>query len=157
MAKRPTGGVGVQMEGMAELVEALRSLGPEAEKALRPAIYVAADKVRAYAQHSIVEGSISGQNHVPSSPGQPPNADTRQLDQSIHVEWADRLVAAVVADAPHAVPLEFGTSTVAERPFMRPAAVAKTPESMELLQRAVGKALEKVANQHGKTARGRTK
>ena len=141
------------MDGMADLVEALRSLGPEAEKAIRPALYVAADKVRAHAQHSIVNGSISGAGHVPSNPGEPPNADTRHLDQSIHVEWVGDLTAAVVADAPHAVPLEYGTPTVAERPFMRPAAAAKTEESLKLVGAAVEKALITVANKHkGKRA-----
>lgn len=145
------------MPGMADLVAALRALGPEAEKAMRPAIYVAADRVRAHAQNSIVRGSISGKGHVPSNPGEPPNADTRHLDQSIHVEWVQPLTAAVVADAPHAIPLEYGTSTVAERPFMRPAAAAQTEASIELVARAVDKAMRKVAEVHGKKARVRVK
>ena len=130
---------------MAELIDALRSLGPEAEKAIKPALFVAADKIRAHAVHSITEGSISGKGHVPSNPGEPPNADTRHLDQSIETGWQDELVARVTARAPHAVPLEFGTSTVAERPFMRPAVAAKTEESLQLVAKAVEQALLKVS------------
>lgn len=78
--------------------------------------------VREDAQQSIVQGSISGAHHVPSLPGQPPNADTRQLDMSLAV-IADRrsMEVEVRASAPYAAHLEYGTSWMAPRPYLRPA------------------------------------
>jgi hypothetical protein len=101
------------------------------------AIYAAADYHAAEAALSITAGNVSGKNHVPSAPREPPNADTRQLDKSIHVENAGPLKALSVADAPHAVPLEGGTSRMIERPFMGPAAAKTRPEALKLVRAAV--------------------
>lgn len=77
------------------------------------------------AAFSIRDGAISGAGHVPSLPGQPPNADTHDLDQSIHVgdliETPDRVQTSVIADSDHALYMELGTTHIEERPFMRPA------------------------------------
>lgn len=82
----------------------------------------AAQAVEDDAKRSIIAGSISGAGHVPSLPGQPPNADTHVLDQSIYtkVNPSGRTVS-VVAGARYSAALEFGTSRMAERPFLRPA------------------------------------
>jgi HK97 gp10 family phage protein len=104
---------------------------------LRPIVYAAADMLAAEAALSITAGAQSGAGHVPSGPGEPPNADTGKLDRSIHVEQIDDLSARVVADPPYAVPLEFGTSRIAERPFMRPAAKKIRPEMQEMIRKAL--------------------
>lgn len=81
-----------------------------------------AELVRADAQKSIREGSISGPGHIPSKPGDPPNADTHRLDLSIDIEVnPSRKSVSVISRAPYSAYLEFGTSRMAERPFMRPA------------------------------------
>jgi hypothetical protein len=85
----------------------------------------------------ITTGGGFGQSHVVSKPGQPPNADTGALDRSVHAERVSPLKARSVADAPHAVPLEFGTSEMAERPFMRPAAKKVRKEAKALSEAAV--------------------
>lgn len=86
------------------------------------AIYDAGEVVRADAQQSIRDGAISGSEHVPSAPGQPPNADTHNLDLSIDVRMSEtRKTVKVIAMAEYAAALEFGTSKIAARPFMRPA------------------------------------
>lgn len=93
--------------------------------ALGSALEDGATKIAEDAAFSIRDGAISGPGHIPSAPGQPPNADTHELDQSIHVgeliEMPDRIQTAVIADSEHALYMELGTSTIAERPFMRPA------------------------------------
>jgi hypothetical protein len=86
---------------------------------------------------SITTGAVSGANHVPSKPGQPPNADTHVLDRSIHVERIAPLVAQSVADAPYAVALEGGTSRVAARPYMAPAAKRIRKQAGKLAAKAV--------------------
>ena len=82
----------------------------------------AGELVRADAQKSIREGSISGHGHIPSKPFDPPNADTHRLDLSIDVviNKSGKSVS-VVSLAPYSSFLEFGTSRMAERPFLRPA------------------------------------
>lgn len=107
-----------------------RMRSPSAKAAIYRGLFAGAGMIEAEARHSITESSISGKGHVPSDPGEPPNADTHQLDTSIHIEGdkADLMVK-VVADAPHALAMEFGASeagksknvTIAERPYMRPA------------------------------------
>lgn len=82
----------------------------------------AGELVRSDAQASIRAGAVSGAGHVPSAPGQPPNADTHQLDISIDVRInPSKRSVSVVSLAPYSAFLEFGTSRMAERPFMRPA------------------------------------
>lgn len=86
------------------------------------AVYDAGEAVRAEAQASIREGAVSGSEHVPSLPGEPPNADTHNLDLSIDVRMSpNRKSVRVIAMAEYAAALEFGTSRIAPRPFMRPA------------------------------------
>jgi HK97 gp10 family phage protein len=88
------------------------------------ALYAAGQAIEIDAEHSITDGSISGKGHVPSLPGEPPNADTRLLDSSIETVLVDGPEGGrvnVESNAPYAAHLEFGTSKMAERPYMRPA------------------------------------
>jgi HK97 gp10 family phage protein len=124
------------MKGAARHAARLKRLEGISRK-LRPVVYDAADVVAAEAALLITTGSVGFANHVPSLPGEPPNADTGQLDRSIHVEQVDDLTARVVANAPHAVPLEFGTSKMAERPFMRPAAKKVAPQMHKKIREIV--------------------
>lgn len=87
-------------------------------------LMAAGEVVRADAQDSIRQGAVSGPSHVPSRPGEPPNADTHNLDLSIDVvPNASKLSVRVITRAHYAAALEFGTSRIAERPFMRPALI----------------------------------
>lgn len=111
---------------------------------LRKVVYAAADMLAAEAALSITAGAASGTSggkhqHIASLPGQPPNAFTGKLDRSIHVERVDDLTARVVADAPHAVALEFGTSRMEPRPFMQPAAQLVRPQMDRLIAAAIKK------------------
>lgn len=87
------------------------------------ALYAAGQEIELEAERSITEGSISGAGHIPSLPGEPPNADTRLLDTSIETTIASHSppVVHVTSNAPYSAALEYGTSKMAERPFMRPA------------------------------------
>lgn len=89
---------------------------------IEKALYQAGEVVREEAVASIRDGSIMGLGHIPSSPGEPPNADTGNLDKSIDVVVSKTGKSIrVEAKAEYAAALEFGTSRVAARPFMRPA------------------------------------
>jgi len=104
-----------------------------------------AETISADAKHSILDGAISGPGHVPSAPGEPPNADTHDLDQSIHVgeliETPAQVQTAVIADSDHALYMELGTSRIAERPFMRPAVARNRTEVLAGLRSAIRKVI----------------
>lgn len=86
------------------------------------ALYEAGELVREDAKQSILAGAVSGAAHVPSLPGQPPNADTHRLDLSLDTVLNEsRLSVSVVSRAPYGAFLEFGTSKMAARPYLRPA------------------------------------
>lgn len=86
------------------------------------ALYEAGEVIRADAVRSLDAGAIRGPGHVPSAPGTAPNSDTRNLALSIDVVLSDtRKSVRVVSKAKYSAALEFGTSKMAARPFLRPA------------------------------------
>lgn len=105
------------------------------------ALYVAGTMIEIEAELSITRGSVSGKHHTPSRPGEPPNRDTGVLDGNIETVRVEPLKVEVSSNAPYSRALEFGTSKMVERPFMRPAAKAKGDEAQRLVARAVDKAI----------------
>lgn len=101
------------------------------------ALYAGGQIIEIEAEHSITAGSISGAGHIPSRPGEPPNADTRLLDTSIHTTKEGRGRVNVTSNAPYSAALEFGTSKMEARPFMLPATRKKKDEVVKLVGRAV--------------------
>lgn len=103
------------------------------------ALFVAGKQIEIEAETSITEGSISGPGHIPSLPGEPPNADTRLLDTSIDttVESHNPPKVHVTSNAPYSAALEVGTSKMEARPFMGPAAKKKRKTAADLVARAV--------------------
>lgn len=112
---------------------------PEAVKEIGAALFVAANRVQTDAQHSITEGSVSGKGHVPSAPGEPPNADTHALDRQIETEMVGPLKAVVASNDPKSKFLEFGTSRMAARPFLLPAGRRNEPQTARLVRDAVNR------------------
>ena len=100
-------------------------------------VYIAADSIRAEAQHLITDGAVSGRNHVPSAPGEPPNEDTGVLRAGITSRKTGPLMAVAESAAPYAVPLETGTSKMAARPYMAPAALNKAPDFLQEVQAGI--------------------
>lgn len=94
------------------------------------AIEAAADFLSTEASVSITSGGRSGKivkgvlrkRYQASAPGEPPAYDTEYLHNSIRTERTGPLTAVSAANDPKAAPLEFGTSKMAARPFMQPAA-----------------------------------
>lgn len=110
---------------------------PAARSLVDRALYAAGQAIEIEAEISITAGSVSGKGHVPSAPGQPPNADTRLLDTNINTVVVGPGRVNVESTAPYSAFLEFGTSRMEARPFMRPAAEKKRPEAVDLIRRAV--------------------
>lgn len=114
-----------------------RMSGARTKSTLNKALYAAGQVIEIEAERSITAGSVSGAGHVPSAPGEPPNADTRLLDTSIHTVAVGDGRVNVESTAPYAAALEFGTSRMAARPYMLPAAVKKRPEAQSIISEAV--------------------
>lgn len=108
-------------------------------------LYLAGQEIELEAEHSITAGSISGAGHIPSLPGEPPNRDTGLLDGSIDTEIvAQNPPTVIVASrAPYAAHLEFGTSKMAARPYMRPATEKKRKRVAQLVGEAVSIAIKR--------------
>lgn len=124
-----------KIEGAAAKIEAAAQLGLNA----------IAQQARDAAVMSIMKGPKSGtiyklydpkRIHQASAPGQAPAQDQGGLSGSIKASAGPtKLTATLVADAPYAVHLEYGTRNMAARPFMAPA-VAKVTKTAEKTVRA---------------------
>lgn len=110
------------------------------------ALFAGGEMIRAEAAHLITEGAVSGRNHVPSLPGEPPNEDTGVLRTNIETTQTAPLRVEVSSNAPYAVALEAGTSKMAPRPYMQPATEHKRTEVVELVQRAVNAAIKRAGS-----------
>lgn len=95
------------------------------------------------AQLLITAGSVSGKGHVPSKPGEPPNNDMGDLANGIEVHQVSPLKVQVVSTAAHSIPLEWGTSRMEARPFMRPARDMTAREAQQMAAKAINRALRK--------------
>lgn len=128
------------MKGREAHRQRLRRLsGPDVVKAAGRVLYVGADMIRSEAFHSISAGSVSGKGHVPSQPGEPPNRDTGVLQANLKAELVAPLEAQVTSEAPYAAALEFGTSRMEARPYLRPARDKKAPEIQRLFETEIDK------------------
>lgn len=101
------------------------------------ALFAGGQLIQVEAQVSITNGAVSGKGHVPSSPGEPPNQDTGVLANNIETVLVEPLKVEVSSNAPYAAALEYGTSKMAERPYMRPAVAKKRKEVTQLVRGAV--------------------
>lgn len=107
------------------------------------ALFVGGDMIKAEASRSITEGAVSGKNHVPSLPGEAPNEDTGHLRTNIEVTQVAPLRVEVSSNARYAAALEFGTSKMAARPYMGPAARRKRKEVVTVVTKAIDAAVSK--------------
>ena len=129
------------MKGRQKHVDRLKILSGQNRiiKAAGRVLYVGADMIRAEAHRSISRGSRSGKKHEPSSPGEPPNRDTGVLQAHLRAELVSPLEAQVASEAPYAAALEFGSSKMEARPYLRPARDKKAPEIQRLFETEIDK------------------
>lgn len=115
-------------------------------------LYAAGEVIRKDAADSIKEGAVSGPLHVPSEPGEPPNADTHQLGMSIDVVVnPGAKTVSVVSRAPYAAFLEFGTSKMAARPYLRPALLRNRNRVVMGVVNAVNRAIRLYKSNPGRS------
>ncbi|WP_267395257.1 HK97-gp10 family putative phage morphogenesis protein [Sphingomonas sp. GC_Shp_1] len=119
-----------------------RLTSPAAINSIGKALFAAGELVADEAKGSLTRGSAGGHSggkhqHVPSAPGQPPNEDTGHLRDNIETVHVEPLRVEVRSNAEYAIALEYGTSKMAERPYMRPALAAKRKEVVDLIRDAL--------------------
>lgn len=125
-----------KISGGRELTARLDGMSsPGARQKIGRALFAAAEAIQVEAQLSITRGAISGKGHIPSKPGEPPKADTHTLANNIEAVSVSQDKAEVSSNAPYAAYLEFGTSRMVERPYMRPAVRNTEGERRELWSR----------------------
>jgi hypothetical protein len=125
------------MKGRKAHVARLRKLSsPATTMLVDQALYAGGQIIQVAAQVSITAGAVSGKNHVPSKPGEAPNADTHQLADGIVTRRVGPLVVEVASTAPHAR-IEWDWGNVAARPYMRPARDAHKAEVANLVTKAL--------------------
>jgi HK97 gp10 family phage protein len=120
-----------------------RLSGPQKVALVGQALFAGGEAIRAQAGRLITEGAVSGKNHTPSAPGQPPNEDTGHLRTNIDVSQPAPLRVEIASNARYSAALEYGTGKMAARPFMGPAARAKRKEVTALVKKAVNIATRK--------------
>lgn len=125
----------------AHLRRLARIRGPQMVRGVTRALYAVADDIAKDAQISISTGAVSGKDHAPSAPGEPPNNDSGVLAGNIEPVAVGPLKAEVSSNAVYAAAQEFGTSTLPERPYMRPAAAKNRPNALKRVNAAVNKVL----------------
>lgn len=129
-------------KGLDALEKRLKNMrGAALRKRIGSVLYAAGEMVAVEAQLSISAGAVSGKNHVPSAPGKPPNYDSGVLANGIIGGRAHDVPGGigvrVTSNAPYAAHLEYGTSKMAARPYMRPAADKVAPTARRLIAIAV--------------------
>lgn len=115
----------------------LKRMAQRTPRQVAAKLYEAGQLIELDAERSITAGSVSGINHVPSAPGQPPNADTRKLDSNIETSVGGPGLVIVESKAEYSAALEYGTSRMEARPFMRPAVERNRRKVVELVGDAV--------------------
>jgi HK97 gp10 family phage protein len=119
----------------------LDGLEPAIVREVEKHMYAAGQRIQVAAQISITEGAVSGKGHKISAPGAPPNADTHHLANQIETLQVDRLRVIVTSQAKYSAALEYGTSKMAPRPFMVPAARAEKAQVTRILRQSAKRAI----------------
>lgn len=132
----------VKITGADKASRRLRGLAGEATiRKVGSALLAAGQLIQVEAQLSITNGAVSGKGHVRSRPGEPPKNEFGTLADNIETVLVAPLRVEVSSNAPYARALEFGTSKMAERPYMRPAVAKKRKEAVALVRQAVDAAI----------------
>lgn len=129
--------------GAREHAARLRKLqGPDMIRRVGAALFTGGEIIQVEAQNLISTGAVTGKNHVASLPGEPPNQQWGTLGNNIETNQVAPLKVEVSSNAPYAAALEYGTSRMAERPYLRPAVAKRRKEVTQLVRRAVSSAVQ---------------
>lgn len=97
-----------KLTGGGSYTRKIKQGGPEIVKRVGAVVFAAAERVADDAQISLTTGAVTGDNHMPSAPGSPPNNNWGTLAASIEAVRLPPLKAKVTANAPYAAIQEYG-------------------------------------------------
>jgi len=141
----------VTIEGMDDVVRMLE----RAEKAvrgpaLRKALLAGGMVAETFVKQSIQTGPKGGRSykrgkkmHQASAAGQPPATDTGFLVNSIVTKAESDDTVLVSVGAEYGASLEYGTSRMAARPFLRPVADGKKDQILDAVRKTITDELER--------------
>lgn len=129
--------------GLARHLKRLNTIAKQSAREIAKQLYAVGQEIELDAERSITSGSVSGKGHIPSAPGQPPNADTRLLDGNIETKLENAYIprVTVTSHAPYSAALEYGTEKMEARPFMRPALERNRDKIAKAVARGVNTAI----------------
>ena len=143
----------IQVKGLDSLRKKLKEMPEIADKAVMAGLFLGGLKIESDAKESLRHAGTGnvykrrGVTHQASSAGQPPSSDTGNLMNSIHTtvnkatETVEVRAGGGASQVKYAAMLEFGTSKMAERPFMRPALLTNRDFIQKSVESKVAKAL----------------
>lgn len=134
----------VTVKGLSRLLRKLNRLGVTTEGVMQEALEMSGKKVEREAKILINTSTPTGRiygNHRASAAGQPPATDTGNLVRNIKVKSERGSVKVGILDqkAIYGAYLEFGTSKMGARPWLKPA----TDKSSEYIMKSFTLALKK--------------
>ena len=135
----------VRVQGTAELRRALNRLqGAERRQAQQDGLEEGARIVESYAKTEMASGKSgetytrgNGRTHQASAPGEAPAIDYGNLVNSVQISEVTPERAIIGTGVEYAEHLEFGTSRMAPRPFLRPAVDEHEREIVAAIEDAV--------------------
>jgi hypothetical protein len=142
--------VTLRLEGQAELLEALRKMGIEAQAEARKAVQATALEVRGQIVKGYQKGPASGvtrdlssprRTHTASAPGEAPATDTGRLASGTDYRMTGDMSAEVGNSVTYGPYLEFGTQRIAPRPLWRPTVIAAQPKFRARLETALARVM----------------
>ncbi len=129
-----------RIDGVRRLGQTLRRIVRDQDEALAIALAAGAEALRDDARRVLGRGAAAG----PSAPGEPPRRRSGRLAASVFAQRdTDGLGAAVGTRLDYGTHLEFGTRTVAARPWLLPAFQAAQSNLRARFARAARRALRK--------------
>lgn len=134
----------VTIKGLKKLVKKLDKLGVTTDKVMQEALVISGEKVQREAKLMINTSSPSGRfygNHRASAAGEPPATDTGNLVRNIDVKEGKGVVKVgiMTQKAIYGAYLEFGTATIAPRPWLKPS----TEKSKDFISKSFSIALKR--------------
>jgi hypothetical protein len=118
---------------------------PAVEKLVTAALFNGAEIIQSDIVFRIMQGSVSGEKHVRSKPGESPNNEFGDLVRGVEAARYGPLKARVTSSAPYAAALEFDESgrMGGKRPAVIPARNAKKKEVRDLVSKALQVAVKR--------------
>lgn len=141
--------VEIKIDGLAAALAKVDAMPGAIERAVQEGLMAVAMVARNDAVRRVLRGPKTGRiyqkydpkrTHQASAPGESPATDLGALAGSILAEPAPgELAANLVARMPYAVHLEYGTTRIAARPFLRPAADVASAQGSKIIMGYVQK------------------